>query len=126
MTKQDVRVRRVYEEPSPDDGKRILVDPLWPRGLAQGSAQIDKQAGDCHPAHRLQGRRAQPAGRAGRRDYRHAMNDKRHDDINRDPDEDGPGDPACWMKRVCPACGALADTDPPATCPQCHAMIPGE
>ena len=67
MTKQDVRVRRVYEEPSPDDGKRILLDRLWPRGLAQGTAQIDKQAGDCHPAHRLHGRRAQPGGRAGRR-----------------------------------------------------------
>ena len=57
---------------------------------------------------------------------RHAMNDERRDDVNRDRDEDGPGDPACWMKRVCPACGALADTDPPAACPQCHAMIPGE
>ena len=42
MTRQqDVRVRRVYEEPSPDDGQRILVDRLWPRGLSKGTAQLD-------------------------------------------------------------------------------------
>lgn len=39
-------------------------------------------------------------------------------------DEDMPGDPACWLKRVCPACGSLADEDPPTTCPRCHASIP--
>jgi len=39
-------------------------------------------------------------------------------------DEDMPGDPACWMRRVCPACGTLADSDPPTTCQQCHAAIP--
>ena len=38
--------------------------------------------------------------------------------------DDLPGDPACWMCRVCPACGALADADPPTTCPRCHAEIP--
>lgn len=54
------------------------------------------------------------------------MNDERRDDVNRARDEDRPGDPACWMKRVCPACGALAGTDPPCSCPQCHATIPGE
>jgi rubrerythrin len=54
------------------------------------------------------------------------MNEQQRDDRNRAPDDDAPGDPACWMRRVCPACGALADTDPPVTCPQCHATIPGE
>ncbi len=39
---QDVRVRRVYEAPSPDDGQRILVDRLWPRGLSKGTAQLDE------------------------------------------------------------------------------------
>ncbi len=29
-----VRVRRVYEEPSPDDGTRVLVDRIWPRGCS--------------------------------------------------------------------------------------------
>jgi rubrerythrin len=34
------------------------------------------------------------------------------------PDDEG-GDPACWLRRVCPACGRLADEDPPTTCPAC-------
>ncbi|MFE5941621.1 DUF488 domain-containing protein [Streptomyces sp. NPDC056480] len=37
-----VRVRRVYETPSPDDGVRVLVDRLWPRGLAKTDAHIDE------------------------------------------------------------------------------------
>lgn len=38
----EVRARRVYEEPQPDDGKRVLVDRLWPRGLAKKAARIDE------------------------------------------------------------------------------------
>ncbi|MCX5394386.1 DUF488 domain-containing protein [Streptomyces sp. NBC_00094] len=38
----DVRVRRIYETPSPDDGVRVLVDRLWPRGLAKTDARIDE------------------------------------------------------------------------------------
>jgi rubrerythrin len=38
--------------------------------------------------------------------------------------EDRPGDPACLLRRVCPACGSVADEDPPTTCPTCHATIP--
>ncbi|MFF0228412.1 DUF488 domain-containing protein [Streptomyces sp. NPDC004629] len=37
-----VRVRRVYEPPEPDDGLRVLVDRLWPRGLAEDAAGIDE------------------------------------------------------------------------------------
>jgi hypothetical protein len=32
--------------------------------------------------------------------------------------DDG-GDPACWLRRVCPACGRLADEDPPTRCRAC-------
>jgi ribosomal protein S27AE len=39
-------------------------------------------------------------------------------------DEDRPGDPACLLRRVCPACGAVADHDPPTVCPECHAEMP--
>jgi uncharacterized protein YeaO (DUF488 family) len=38
----DVRVGRVYDKPSPDDGRRILVDRLWPRGLSGEAAQVDE------------------------------------------------------------------------------------
>ncbi|MEH0416408.1 DUF488 domain-containing protein [Streptomyces sp. B21-083] len=37
-----VRVRRVYEPPEPDDGVRVLVDRLWPRGLSKDAARIDE------------------------------------------------------------------------------------
>lgn len=36
-----IKIKRVYEEISPDDGFRILVDLLWPRGLAKEKAKID-------------------------------------------------------------------------------------
>jgi uncharacterized protein YeaO (DUF488 family) len=37
-----VRARRVYDEPEPSDGRRVLVDRLWPRGLAREAAHIDE------------------------------------------------------------------------------------
>ncbi|MFD9002500.1 DUF488 domain-containing protein [Streptomyces sp. NPDC059582] len=37
-----VRVRRVYEPPEPDDGTRVLVDRLWPRGLSKDAARVDE------------------------------------------------------------------------------------
>ena len=37
-----VRARRVYEAPEAADGKRVLVDRLWPRGLAKAAAHLDE------------------------------------------------------------------------------------
>lgn len=43
MTKAtQVRIRRIYEASSPQDGKRILVDRLWPRGVSKQAADIDE------------------------------------------------------------------------------------
>ncbi|HSS37300.1 MAG TPA: DUF488 domain-containing protein [Polyangia bacterium] len=36
-----MRVKRVYDPPSRDDGLRVLVDRLWPRGLSKAAAHID-------------------------------------------------------------------------------------
>jgi uncharacterized protein YeaO (DUF488 family) len=36
-----VKIKRVYEQPADDDGIRILVDRLWPRGLTKEKAHID-------------------------------------------------------------------------------------
>lgn len=36
-----IRVKRVYDAPAPDDGARILVDRLWPRGLTKEAAALD-------------------------------------------------------------------------------------
>ncbi|WP_432138083.1 MULTISPECIES: DUF488 domain-containing protein [unclassified Streptomyces] len=37
-----VRVRRVYDPPHPDDGVRVLVDRLWPRGVSKDAARVDE------------------------------------------------------------------------------------
>ena len=36
-----VRLRRVYDKPEPADGRRVLVDRLWPRGLSKDRAALD-------------------------------------------------------------------------------------
>jgi uncharacterized protein YeaO (DUF488 family) len=38
----EVRLRRVYDPPEPADGCRVLVDRLWPRGLAKNAAAVDE------------------------------------------------------------------------------------
>ena len=48
-----IRVRRVYEEPSTEDGKRILVDRLWPRGLKKEEAKVDLWLKEIAPSDEL-------------------------------------------------------------------------
>ncbi len=36
-----ISIKRVYEKPAKDDGRRILVDRLWPRGLTKDKAKMD-------------------------------------------------------------------------------------
>jgi uncharacterized protein YeaO (DUF488 family) len=48
-----VKVKRVYEEPSPDDGFRILVDRLWPRGLTKLRAKADLWLRGIAPSNEL-------------------------------------------------------------------------
>lgn len=40
MTAPNVQVKRIYEEESPDDGARVLVDRLWPRGISKERADL--------------------------------------------------------------------------------------
>jgi uncharacterized protein YeaO (DUF488 family) len=49
----DIRVRRVYEAPSPEDGARVLVDRIWPRGLRKVAARLDDWAKDVAPSTEL-------------------------------------------------------------------------
>ncbi len=37
----DIRIKRVYDEPDKTDGRRVLVDRLWPRGLSKEKARVD-------------------------------------------------------------------------------------
>lgn len=36
------QVKRIYDAPSPDDGTRVLVDRVWPRGLRKDEAHLDE------------------------------------------------------------------------------------
>ena len=47
------RLKRVYEKPGPEDGFRILVDRLWPRGLRKKKAAVDAWLKDIAPSDRL-------------------------------------------------------------------------
>ncbi|MTJ81315.1 MAG: DUF488 domain-containing protein [Telmatospirillum sp.] len=46
----DIRIKRVYDPPVPDDGARILVDRLWPRGLGRDSAALTLWLQDVAPS----------------------------------------------------------------------------
>jgi len=46
----DIRIRRVYDTPSPDDGVRVLVDRVWPRGVKKADAKLDDWAKDLAPS----------------------------------------------------------------------------
>ncbi|TVM19266.1 hypothetical protein DPQ33_02590 [Oceanidesulfovibrio indonesiensis] len=48
-----VNIRRVYEDPQPDDGVRVLVDRVWPRGLTKDRVQADKWMKDIAPSSKL-------------------------------------------------------------------------
>ena len=48
-----ISIKRVYEKPSSSDGKRILVDRLWPRGLTKEHARIDLWLRDLAPSTEL-------------------------------------------------------------------------
>lgn len=45
--------KRIYEPTSPDDGYRVLVDRLWPRGVSKGKAELDEWAKDLAPSTEL-------------------------------------------------------------------------
>jgi len=44
------KVKRVYDPPESDDGVRILVDRLWPRGVAKSRAKVDLWLKDAAPS----------------------------------------------------------------------------
>lgn len=48
-----ISIRRAYEDPSEDDGYRVLVDRLWPRGRSKGSLKLDQWARELAPSDEL-------------------------------------------------------------------------
>ncbi|WP_053207640.1 DUF488 domain-containing protein [Jiangella muralis] len=53
MTKHETQVRRVYDDPRPGDGVRVLVDRVWPRGLTKDEAALDEWVKDVAPSTEL-------------------------------------------------------------------------
>ena len=49
----DLRVKRAYEPATDDDGWRVLVDPMWPRGLSSARIKIDDWQRDLAPSQEL-------------------------------------------------------------------------
>ncbi|MEV0569536.1 DUF488 family protein [Dactylosporangium sp. NPDC050588] len=50
---RDITYRRIYEESSPGDGRRVLVDRVWPRGMRKADAQLDEWLRDVAPSTEL-------------------------------------------------------------------------
>ncbi|MDT3706564.1 MAG: DUF488 family protein [Thiobacillus sp.] len=49
----DIRLKRAYETPSPEDGVRVLIDRLWPRGLSKEKAHVDVWMKELAPSTEL-------------------------------------------------------------------------
>ena len=49
----NIQIKRIYEAVSPADGKRILVDRLWPRGVSKAQAQLDLWPKELTPSDAL-------------------------------------------------------------------------
>jgi uncharacterized protein YeaO (DUF488 family) len=61
--RRELRIKRVYQAPDPDDGLRVLVDRLWPRGLSRERARIDLWLKEIAPSDALRRRfHGDPAG----------------------------------------------------------------
>src|SRR4051794_19255213 len=73
-----IACKRAYDQPAPEDGFRILVDRLWPRGLSRERAQIDLWLKDIAPGAELRKWFApDPAKWPGfKRRYREQLNQK--------------------------------------------------
>jgi uncharacterized protein YeaO (DUF488 family) len=49
----NIKIKRAYEQPQNDDGLRILVDRLWPRGLTKEKASVDLWLKEIAPSTEL-------------------------------------------------------------------------
>lgn len=52
-TNSKIMIKRAYEDPSPDDGYRVLVDRVWPRGRSKATLALDQWARDLAPSAEL-------------------------------------------------------------------------
>ena len=83
----DVRTKRVYDPADPSDGRRVLIDHVWPRGVTRERARLDEWARDLAPSDELRKWFDHVPGRFGefRSRYREelAARPERVDDLRR-------------------------------------------
>lgn len=48
-----IRIKRIYDEKAEDDGYRVLVDRIWPRGVSKATAHLDEWNKDIAPSTEL-------------------------------------------------------------------------
>lgn len=53
MGSRTIQVRRVYEDAHDDDGARVLVDRVWPRGMKKEAARLDEWVKEIAPSTEL-------------------------------------------------------------------------
>lgn len=76
-----VSLKRAYAAPTPDDGTRVLVDRIWPRGLRKDRAKIDMWLKDIAPSTELRHWFHEDSARWSdfKRKYRRELADKKED-----------------------------------------------
>lgn len=52
-TSLDIRIKRAYDPPESDDGYRVLIDRLWPRGVSRERADLDEWERELAPSNEL-------------------------------------------------------------------------
>ena len=52
-TMMEIRLKRAYDDPAEDDGYRVLIDRLWPRGVSRERARLDEWAKELAPSAEL-------------------------------------------------------------------------
>lgn len=80
MTEPDIRVRRAYDEPADDDGSRVLVDRIWPRGVSKSALSLHEWCKDVAPSSELRTWYAHEPERFTEfaRRYRHELTEPEH------------------------------------------------
>ena len=80
LSARDIRLKRAYQPAAADDGARILVDRLWPRGLKKSDAAIERWLKDIAPSTALRQWFAHDPARWPEFRRRYAAEIRRHPD----------------------------------------------
>ena len=98
----NIKIKRVYERPEKEDGTRILVDRLWPRGLTKAKASVDLWLKDIAPSTELRKWFGHDPGKWAEFKTRYRAELRENDEQVDAPearDREGGGDVALWRER---------------------------